>query len=65
MAGQAKIFTTRPGDVHRIGHYGWAENESPAIVPEEVAKEFDGKPEYRVERESEPRKASKHAKEKE
>jgi hypothetical protein len=37
----ARVYTTVPGDVVRIGNYGEATNDSPAVVPEKVAKELE------------------------
>jgi hypothetical protein len=44
-----KVYTTRAGDVIQIGQYGPASNDAPAIVPEEVAAEFAGRTDLRVE----------------
>jgi hypothetical protein len=45
----ARIFTTVPGSVQRIGNYGEASNDSPAMVPASVAGEFSGVEGFRVE----------------
>jgi hypothetical protein len=37
----ARVFTTAPGDACRIGNFGEATNDSPAVVPEEVAAELE------------------------
>jgi hypothetical protein len=60
----AKLYTTIKGAVNQIGNYGQASNDVPAIVPEEVAAEFSGNKEFRVERE-EAEAARKPAKGKE
>lgn len=44
----AEIYTTTPGDSRQIGRYGVATNDSPAVVPAEVAAEFDRLDGYRV-----------------
>lgn len=36
----AEVFTTVPGAVLEIGHYGQASNDTPARVPDEVAAEL-------------------------
>jgi len=63
----AKVFTTVKGAVLRIGSHGEATNETPAIVPDKVAAEFDGKDGFRVEidepaapRDPEPKAAHKN-----
>jgi hypothetical protein len=50
----AKVFTTVPGSVQDIGRFGRASNDEPAVVPEAVASEFEGQPEFRVERDAAP-----------
>ncbi len=45
-----RLYTTVPGAVIRIDVYGEATNEAPAMVPEDVALEFEGREGYRVER---------------
>jgi hypothetical protein len=47
----AKVFTTVPGSVIRIGRYGEASNDSPATIPDDVAAELTGRADLRVERE--------------
>jgi hypothetical protein len=37
----ARVFTTVHGDVVRIGTYGEATNDTPAVVPEAVAAELE------------------------
>jgi hypothetical protein len=64
MGGQAKVFTTVPGSVLRIGSFGDASNDMPAIVPEEVAAEFDGQEGFKVERDEPAKKAPAKAREK-
>lgn len=46
--GQIKVFTTVPGAVITVGQYGIATNESPALVPEEVAQELEADDSFRV-----------------
>jgi hypothetical protein len=53
-AGMTKVFTRRAGDVRRIGLYGEATNDTPAIVPASEALALEsaeecGVPGYRVE----------------
>ena len=48
----AKVFTTVPGAVQRIGNYGEASNGQPAIVPDEVAAELATAEGLRVEQDS-------------
>lgn len=45
----AEVYTTTPGDLRQIGNYGLATNDTPAIVPDEVAAELAGNPRFRVE----------------
>lgn len=37
----ARVFTTAEGEKARIGHYGEASNETPCLVPEEVARQLE------------------------
>jgi hypothetical protein len=50
----AKVFTTVTGAEVRIGTFGLATNDNPAIVPAEVAAELTGLAEFRVESEVAP-----------
>lgn len=45
----AEVYTTTPGEVRQIGNFGQASNDTPAIVPDEVAAEFADHPLFRVE----------------
>jgi hypothetical protein len=51
----AKIFTTVPGAVMEIGNYGPASNDRPAVVPEAVGKELEGREDLHVEADPTPR----------
>ena len=59
----AKVYTTVKGSVLRIGGYGEASNDSPAIVPDKVAAQFDGQDGFKVELD-EPKAHKAKAKEK-
>lgn len=45
----ARIYTTAPGHVVYLDGYGYASNNSAALVPEGVAAEFAGRTDLRVE----------------
>lgn len=45
----AEVYTTTPGEVRQIGIHGQASNDSPAMVPDEVAAELADNPLFRVE----------------
>lgn len=49
-----KVFTIPHGLVVTIGGWGPASNDSPAIVPDDVASECDRDERLRVERDAEP-----------
>jgi hypothetical protein len=49
-----RVFTKSEGLVARIGEFGTATNETPAVVPEAVAIECEGDERLRVERDEEP-----------
>lgn len=55
----ARIYTKVKGAVQQIGTYGEASNDTPAIVPVDVAHEFDGVKGFRVELEPDEKPKAK------
>lgn len=55
----AKVYTAVPGLSRQVGTYGVASNDTALTVPEDVAKELDANPEFRVEREDAPKVSTK------
>ena len=45
----AKVYTTVKGAVLRLGTYGEASNDTPALMPDKAAAEFDGVDGFKVE----------------
>jgi hypothetical protein len=54
----AKVWTTVKGAVQQIGTYGEASNDTPAIVPDDVARELDGLDGFKVERDQPAKKTA-------
>lgn len=54
----AKVYSTVPGAVLRLGSYGEATNDSPVLMPDKAAAEFDGVDGFKVELD-EPKAAKK------
>lgn len=46
-----KVYTATEGAVIQIGTYGMASNDAPALVPESVAAELEGRPDLVIVRE--------------